>query len=191
MVAVWFAVAEPATARGTSGSGTRLGTTICITVTSNARATPRMKAVPRMTSREIAPVRTEVNRTAAAIASIAWQAMSTRAPVVAVGHLPDDEKQQHRGDELDQSDKPEIERIAGQRIKLPADRHDEHLVAERDRQAREPEQHERPVAQDGVGMRGGHRRCGLPVVAAKRRRLVEPGGIEPPTSSLRTRRSPS
>ena len=33
MVAVWFAVAEAATARGTSGSGTRLGTTICMAVT--------------------------------------------------------------------------------------------------------------------------------------------------------------
>ena len=131
-----------------------------------------MKAMPRMTSREIAPVRTDVNRTAAATASIAWQAMQHHAPVVAVGHLADDEKQQHRRDELDQPDQPEIERIAGQRIKLPADRHDQHLVADRDRQAREPEQHERPVAQDRE-LAGRSLRVGL---ASRSREAAKAGG---------------
>ena len=45
IVAVWFAVAEPATARGTSGSGTSLGTMICIAVSSKARAMPMTNAV--------------------------------------------------------------------------------------------------------------------------------------------------
>ena len=77
MVAAWFAVAEPATARGTSGSGTRFGTTICITVTSKARATPRMKATPRINSRDISAVNTPKKSVAAATPSISWQAIST------------------------------------------------------------------------------------------------------------------
>ena len=71
MVAAWFAVADAATARGTSGSGTRLGTRICITVTSNARAMPRMNDTARISSREVLPVSTPMSSVAAAMPSIA------------------------------------------------------------------------------------------------------------------------
>ena len=64
------------------------------------------------------------------------------AAVVAVGDLSDHQEQQHRRDELDEADQAEIERIVGQRIELPSDRHDEHLVARRDGNPREPEQDE-------------------------------------------------
>ncbi len=150
MVAAWFAVADAATARGTSGSGTSDGRMLCITVTSNARAMPRMSAVARMTlARDRAGQhRGQQGRGRDRLDDLA--ADQQQAAVVAVGDLPDDEEQQHRRDELDQPDQAEIERIAGQRIKLPADRHDQHLVARRDEQARAPEQHERPVTQDGV-----------------------------------------
>ena len=180
---------------------------------------PRMKDVARISSREIAPVSTADQQGRGRHRLDQLAADQQQAAVVAVGDLAHHEEQQHRGNELDQPNEAEIERVAGQRIELPGHRHDEHLVARRDREAREPEQHERPVAQDGVwcgchlvlrpvfalrASPGSLRRfatprtlnlqCGkggLPAVAAKRRRLVEPGGIEPPTSSLRTRRSPS
>ena len=73
MVALWFAVAEPATARGTSGSGTRLGTIVCIAVSSKARAPPITNAMPRISSREIAPETAAMSSTAAMTASTAWQ----------------------------------------------------------------------------------------------------------------------
>ncbi len=73
IVALWFAVAEPATARGTSGSGTRLGTMVCIAVSSNARAAPSTKAAPRINSREIAPEIAAVSSAPAVTASTTWQ----------------------------------------------------------------------------------------------------------------------
>ena len=131
---------------------------ICITVTSNARAMPRMNAVARINSREIAPVSTATSRVAAATASIDLATDQQQAAVVTVGDLPNHKEQEHRGNELDQSNEAEIERIAGQRIELPRHRNDEHLIASRHGQAREPEQHEWPVMQDGVGLGYAHRR---------------------------------
>ena len=57
------------------------------------------------------------------------------APIVAVGDVTDDQHQRHRGQELREPDKPEVERAAGQRVDLPADRDRLHLVREHRRSA--------------------------------------------------------
>ena len=89
---------------------------ICITVTSKARAMPRMKAVPRISSREMAPVSTRDEQRRGRDRLDQLAADQQQAAVVAVGDLPYHEEQQHRGDELDQPDEAEIERVAGQRV---------------------------------------------------------------------------
>ena len=150
MVAAWFAVADAAVARGTSGSGTRLGTMICMAVTSKARAMPRMKATTRISSRDIVAGQQRDQQRGGRDRLDDLAGDQHEAAVVAIGHLSDHEEQQHRGNELDQPDQAEIERIVGQRVELPADRDDQHVVADRHGDPREPEQHERPVAQDGI-----------------------------------------
>ena len=157
MVALWFAVAEPATARGTSGSGTRLGTMVCIAVSSKARAPPITNATPRISSREIAPETAAIEQHGRHDRFDRLAGRQDEAAVVAIGHLPDHQHQQDAGDELHQADEAEVERVAGQLVELPADRHHQHLVAGRGRDPRKPEQHERAVLQDGVWMFGSHR----------------------------------
>ena len=168
-------MAEPATARGTSGSGTSPGTRICITVSSKARAMPMKKA---MRENQLAADRAEQDGGEQARRRDRLDRLARRqdlAAVMAVRHLADDQHQRDRRNELDQSDQPEIERIAGQLIELPADRDREHLVADRGADPRAPEQHERPVAQDGVGFGCRSSRVGL---ASRSREAAKAGGAE-------------
>ena len=129
---------------------------VCIAVSSNARAAPITKAAPRISSREIAPESAAISSAPAIDRLDDLAGRQDRAAVIAIGHLPDHQHQQDAGDELHEADEPEVERIAGQFVELPADRHHQHLVGHRGRHAREPELHERAVPQDEVGVIGGH-----------------------------------
>jgi hypothetical protein len=85
------------------------------------------------------------------------------APVEAVGHVPRHQDQHHRRQELHQPDHAEHQRVAGQVIHLPADRHRKDLVANRGAQACEPVTAENGVAEDAVrrgGLDGGWGRHG-------------------------------
>jgi len=74
------------------------------------------------------------------------------APVEAVGDLADDHRQDHQRHELHQPDQAEVERIVGELVDLPADRHPLHHVGAVGEGARAPKQHERAVArQRGSG----------------------------------------
>ena len=122
--------------------------------------------------------------------------------VVAVGDLARHQHEGGRRQELDEADQTEVEGAAGERVQLPGHRYAQHLEAHGGAGARGPIEREGAVAQDGVRHGGGrvHRR-GL--TSCRRQRLrprlgkdarfgvVEPRGVEPLTSSLRTRRSPN
>src|SRR6266540_3793309 len=64
------------------------------------------------------------------------------APVVSVSRLPGGEGQDDGRDELRETDEPEVERAAGQRVELPAHRDGLHVHGERGEDARAPEQGE-------------------------------------------------
>jgi len=56
MLAVWFAEADQAAARGISSCGTSVGTRACMVGLSKARAAPVMKTVTRIASLVTRPV---------------------------------------------------------------------------------------------------------------------------------------
>jgi hypothetical protein len=63
-------------------------------------------------------------------------------------------RHRHGGEELHQPDEPEIERVAGHVVDLPADRDPQHLVGGRGGDARAPEIRKRCVRHQG------RKRCG-------------------------------
>ena len=67
-------------------------------------------------------------------------AREDQAPGDAVGELPGREREQEQGDELEQSDEPEVERRAVDLEDLPPDRDGHHLRAEALRDESAPEQ---------------------------------------------------
>lgn len=76
-----------------------------------------------------------------------------------VGDVAREQQERDGRKELREPDKPEIERAAGQRVDLPADRDHLHLQADIGEGAHTPEQHERPVMADRGGLVDvGHRK---------------------------------
>src|SRR4029453_6708146 len=202
MVASWVVEAPAATARGNSGPDTTLGSKVCWIGESNARPTPNTNTAARMNSLVTQSAADPTASAAAASASTVWQICSHRGGAGAGGDLARPQHEGGRRQELDEADQAEVEGAAGERVHLPGHRHAQHLEAHGGAGARGPIERERAVAQDGVRHGGGrvHRR-GL--TSCRRQRLrarlgkdarfgvVEPRGVEPLTSSLRTRRSPN
>jgi hypothetical protein len=75
-------------------------------------------------------------------------------PFELIRDMPGRQRKQHRRHELHQPDQAQVERTAGDRIDLPADRHRQHLESETRRDARKPERDERGVSEQGVGAIG-------------------------------------
>jgi hypothetical protein len=69
------------------------------------------------------------------------------ATVVAVGGVPDDQRQQDHRRELHEADEAEVQRAAGQGVDLPADRHRLHVERDRGEDARAPVQRERRMTE--------------------------------------------
>lgn len=84
--------------------------------------------------------------------------------VVPVGGMADVEDKQERGDELHKPHQPEIERVAGQVVDVPADGDSGHLVGDRPRGLGAQERKERSVVprrerdagRDGHGLSAEH-----------------------------------
>ena len=85
------------------------------------------------------------------------------APVAAVGEVTGRQDQQHERQELRQADQPQVERIARDRVDLPADGHGLHLHGQRGQEARGKEAGELAIGEQcaariGRGVHAGARR---------------------------------
>ena len=78
------------------------------------------------------------------------------AAVEQIEHLSGNDRHRDQRKELHEADEAEIERIVGQGVDLPADRHPLHHEGAVGERARAPEQHERAVARQGRVGGGGH-----------------------------------
>lgn len=157
MTAVWLDDAEAAAARGMSAAGTSCGISAWRAGSSVARAAPMTKTGEKPSGGEPRErARQRQRQRDKGLDALAEP--QDAAPIIAVGDLPDDERQRETRHELRQSDQPQIERAARQRIDLPADRHGLHLEGDGGRDPRPPKEPERPMPpQRG---RGGVIHCG-------------------------------
>ena len=147
-VAVWFAEAEPATARGRTGSGTSRGSIACRVGASKARPAPSTKTSARI---KFAGEKSVIGADREHQRGQAFDELCQphhAAAVVAVRHRACDQHQQKSRNELREPDQTQIERAAGHLIDLPADRHDLHLQCKARGDPRAPEQDEGTVMAD-------------------------------------------
>jgi len=82
------------------------------------------------------------------------------APIIAVGHMPGVQHEQHAGNEFHQADQAQVQHVAGQLIEVPADGHSEHLEAAGGEDPRQPERDERAVVTQQQRGFIGHREFG-------------------------------
>jgi hypothetical protein len=123
---------------------------------SNARAAPMTNTVARIHSRARNPIAVPMVRKAAAIPATAWAAAIMRLRSCRSGEMAGHQHQQERRYELHQPDQAEVERIAGQRVHLPADRDRLHVQRDSGGKARDQEPDEQPLTQQRGGDGFGH-----------------------------------
>ena len=221
MVASCVVDAAAATARGNSGTGTTDGSKVDWVGASNARPTPKTKTMASMNSLFTHPETDAERQGRCRKSLDRLAELQQATPVVAVGDLARHQHEGGAGQELHERRPGRGRRRCRSAHTSARPPPPQHLVAHGGAGPRAPIERERPVPQDGVRhgvgswVMGGRQaeglrpepgvplkhqplqlrpafwRAGLPAEAARRRRLVEPRGVEPLTSSLRTRRSPN
>ncbi len=83
------------------------------------------------------------------------------APVVAVGHMPGVQHEQHPRGEFHQPHQTQVQHIAGQLVEVPANGHGEHLEAAGGKDPRQPERDERTMVTEQQRVLAGHRAVDL------------------------------
>jgi hypothetical protein len=79
------------------------------------------------------------------------------APVEVVRDVPRREREHDRGNEIGETDDPQIERLARERVDLIADRRDLHVKPKRGQRLGDLKKQEVAVVKDGAGPGGGRR----------------------------------
>ena len=123
MIAVCCAVADAAIARGSSAIGTMPGSSACMVGISNARAVPRQEQDGEH-GLAVEPALHGADRERERGQRLDDLAdAGDHAAVEEIEHLSGDDRGRDQRKELHQADEAEIERIIGQGVDLPADRH--------------------------------------------------------------------
>ena len=155
MVAVCQAEEFQATALAKSSAGTRLATSAQEAGPKKARATPNRASTTKIGP---APLKPRTVRSRIASAQKASRKLRQRHDQPAPETVGDGARHQHeqqRRQELDDADKAEIERIAGQVVDLPADGDRDDLRRKGREKPRRPVAQEGAVAEGGVALVGG------------------------------------
>ena len=153
---IWPATPRSASAPGTSSVGTISGVIARAAGLPTTFATPATRREPRNgQSSRCARQRHEDERDGDRDREHE-RAGRDRAPRQPVGDLPGREREERQRQELHQPDEAEVERVAVDRVDLPADRDREHLRREPVREERRPE---KPEVAD---LQRGRRRCLTP-----------------------------
>ena len=153
MIATCVADAAAAVARGSSATGTMPGSSVVSVVCSNARQAPITNTTASSDSRRHHAERGADRQRRRGEPADQLAGPHDHAPVVAVGDVAGDQHEQGGGEELDQPDQPEVERVAGQVVHLPAHRHRLHLQRDGAGHPGDPIERERPVLAKGRGGR--------------------------------------
>ena len=111
-----------------------------------------------------------------------------RAAREAVGQVPGRQREQRQRDEHREADEPEVERVAADRVDLPADRDERHLDRERRREHDAEEENEIAVPERRVAAR---RRRAVLVYAASPSLSPAGSGVGRNSTSSRWIREPS
>ena len=136
-----------ATARENSEFGTRFGMIACPAGIENARATPNTTITANTGQATARPGEREREQCERAEELERDAEREDQRAVVPVRDVARGQHQQHERQELRQADEAEVERIAGDRVDLPADRDRLHLHGDRGEQPRRQEAHEVRVFQ--------------------------------------------
>ncbi len=93
--------------------------------------------------------------------------------------MPDGQGQQRQGDEHREADEPEIERVAADRVDLPADGDERHLDGDSRRDRGDEEEDEVAVLEGRAPVRSGHPLRGLWLARARVDRRRQELDLEP------------